>query len=65
MTFLQQLPAFLNLAFDTEDLLAQTEEVIWTLGYDSTWTAENHEGEWGLTWYFPWGICTSFPTWTF
>ena len=25
--------------------------------------AENHEDEWGLTWYFLWGIYTSIPTW--
>ena len=26
--------------------------------------AENHGDEWGLTWYFLWGICKSIPTWT-
>ena len=26
--------------------------------------AENHVDEWGLTWYFLWGICKSIPTWT-
>ena len=26
--------------------------------------AENHGGEWGLTWYFRWGIYASIPTWT-
>ena len=26
--------------------------------------AENHGDEWGLTWYFLWGIYTSTPTWT-
>ena len=26
--------------------------------------AENHGDEWGLTWYFSWGIYTSVPTWT-
>ena len=26
--------------------------------------AENYGDEWGLTWYFLWGIYTSFPTWT-
>ena len=26
--------------------------------------AENHGDEWGLTWYFLWGIYTSIPTWT-
>ena len=25
---------------------------------------ENHGDEWGLTWYFLWGIYTSIPTWT-
>ena len=25
--------------------------------------AENHGDEWGLTWYFSWGIYTSVPTW--
>ena len=25
--------------------------------------AENHGDEWGLTWYFLWGIYTSIPTW--
>ena len=27
--------------------------------------AENHGDEWGLTWYFLWGIYTSIPTWTY
>ena len=26
--------------------------------------AENHGDEWGLTWYFLWGIYTSVPMWT-
>ena len=26
--------------------------------------AENYEDEWGLTWYFLWGIYTSIPAWT-
>ena len=26
--------------------------------------AENHGDEWGLTWYFQWGIYTSIPNWT-
>ena len=26
--------------------------------------AENHGGEWGLVWYFLWGIYTSSPSWT-
>ena len=25
--------------------------------------AENHEDEWGLTWYLWWRIYTSTPTW--
>ena len=25
---------------------------------------ENHGDEWGLTWYLPWGLYTSFLTWT-
>ena len=27
--------------------------------------AENHGDEWGLTWYFLWGIYTSIPTQTY
>ena len=30
----------------------------------ATQGAENHGDEWGLTWYFLWGIYTSIPTWT-
>ena len=26
--------------------------------------AENHEDNWGLTWYLGWGIYASIPTWT-
>ena len=29
-----------------------------------TEAAENHEDEWGLTWYLQWGIYTSIPAWT-
>ena len=35
---------------------------LWTMS--AAQGAENHGYEWGLTWYFLWGIYTSFPTWT-
>ena len=35
---------------------------LWTMA--AAQAAENHGDEWGLTWYFLWGIYTSIPTWT-
>ena len=44
-------------------LLVQTKKwFIWTMA--AAKEAENHGNEWGLTWYFQWGIYTSIPTWT-
>ena len=34
----------------------------WTMA--AAQAAENHGDEWGLTWYFLWGIYTSIGTWT-
>ena len=63
-TLLQPLLAYLNFALDSEDLFCWYKRKKWFL-----WTmagaqgTENHEDEWGLTWYLRWGIYTSIPTW--
>ena len=64
-TLLQRLLACLNFTLDSEDLFCWYKWKKWFL-----WTmtaaqaAENHGDEWGLTWYFLWGIYTWIPTWT-
>ena len=64
-TLLQRLLACLNFTLDSEDLSFWYKRKKWFL-----WTmvavqaAENYGNEWGLTWYFLWGIYTSIPTWT-
>ena len=64
-TLFQWLLACLNFTLDSEDLFCWYKWKKWFL-----WTmtaaqaAENHGDEWGLTWYFLWGIYTSIPTWT-
>ena len=61
----QGLLACLNFTLESEDLSSWYKWKKWFL-----WTmtaaqaAENHGDEWGLTWYFLWGIYTSIPTWT-
>ena len=62
-TLLQQLLACLNFTLESQDLSFWYKQKTWFL-----WTmaaaqeAENHGGEWGLNWYFLWGIYTSIPT---
>ena len=44
-------------------LLVQTKKwFLWTMA--AAQAAENCSHEWGLTWFFWWGIYTSFPSWT-
>ena len=63
-TLLQWLLACLNFTLESEDLSFQYKGKKWFL-----WTmaaaqeAENHGNEWGLAWYFLWGIYTSVPAW--
>ena len=43
-------------------LLVQIKKwFLWTIA--AAQAAENHEDEWGSTWYFWWGIYTSISTW--
>ena len=44
-------------------LLLKTRKMI-SMNYGAAQAAEKHGDEWGLTWYFLWGIYTSIPTWT-
>ena len=54
-TLLQRLLACLNFPLESRFiLLVQMKRVI----------SINHGDEWGLTWYFLWGIYTSIPAWT-
>ena len=63
-TLLQQLLACLNLTLDSEDLSFRYRRKKWLLGtMAATQAAENHGDEWGLTWYFRWGLYTSIPNW--
>ena len=62
---LQRSLACLNFILDWEDLsfwYKQKKWFLWTM--TAAQAAENHGDEWGLTWYFLWGIYTSIPTWT-
>ena len=64
-TLLQKLLACLNFTLESEDLsfwYKQKKWFLWTMA--AAQAAENHGDEWGLTWYFLWGIYTSIPTWT-
>ena len=64
-TLLQQLLACLNFTLDSEDLSFWYKWKKWFLwAMAAAKAAENHGDEWGLTWYFLWGIYTSIPTWT-
>ena len=65
-TLLQRLLACLNLTLDSEGLFSwykRQKWILWTMA--TAQAAENHGDEWGLTWYFRWGIYTSVPTWSF
>ena len=65
-TLLQWMLACLDFTFDSEDLSYWYKQkkkwFLWTMA--TAQTAENHGDEWGLTWYFGWGIYTSIPTWS-
>ena len=58
-------PVCVNFTLEWEDLSFWYKGKKWFL-----WTmaaaqgAENNGDEWGLTWYFRWGMYTSIPTWT-
>ena len=61
---LQWLLACLNFTLESEDLsfcYKRKKWFRWTMA--AAQEAGNHGGEWGLTWYFLWGIYTSVPTW--
>ena len=40
----------------------QNKWFLWTMA--AAQAAENYGDKWDVTWYFPWGIYTSIPTWT-
>ena len=64
-TLLQWLLASLNFTFESEGLpfwYKWKKWFLWTMA--AAQAAENYGVEWGLTWYFLWGIYTSIPTWT-
>ena len=64
-TLLHRLLAHLNFTLDSEDFsfwYKRKKWFLWTMA--AAQAAENHGDEWCLTWYFRWGICTSFPTCT-
>ena len=64
-TLLQRLLVCLNFTLDSEDLsfwYKRKKLFLWTMV--TAQAAENHGNEWGLTWYFRWGMYTSIPTWT-
>ena len=64
-THLQRLLACLNFTLEAEDLSFWYRQKKWFLwAATAAEAAENHGDEWGLTWYFLWGIYTSIPTWT-
>ena len=59
-TLFQRLLSCLNFTLESEDLSfwdKQKKRLLWTIAVAQA--AENHGDEWGLTWYFPWGIYTS------
>ena len=62
---LQLLLACLNFILDSKDLFCwyKRKWFLWTMA--ATQAAENHEDEWGLTWWLWWGIYTSIPTWIY
>ena len=63
-TPLQWLLDCLNFTLESEDLsfwCKQKKWFLWTMA--AAQAAENHGDEWGLIWYFWWGIYTSIPTW--
>ena len=56
-TFLQQLLAFLNFTLESEDLSFWYKRKKWFLWIMTAGQAvESLRDEWGLTWYFLWGI---------
>ena len=58
-TILQQLLACLNFTLELEDLsfwYKLKKWFLWTIA--AAEAAENHGDQWGLTWYFLWGIYT-------
>ena len=60
---LQRLLACLNFTLESEDLsfwYKQKKWFLWTM--TASQAAENHGDEWGLTWYFLWGIYTAMTT---
>ena len=63
---LQQLLACLNFTLEAEDLYFlykwKKKRFLWTMA--AAQSAENHGDEWGLIWYFLWGIYTLIPSWT-
>ena len=62
---LQLLLDYLNFPLDSEDLFCwykQKKWFQWTMA--AAQAAENHGNQWGLTWYFWWGIYTLIPAWT-
>ena len=64
-TLLQRLLACLNFTLESEDFslwYKRKKWFLWTMA--AAQAAENHGDEWGLTWYFLWGIYTSIRTWT-
>ena len=65
-TLLQQLLAYLNFNLDSEHLSFWYKWKKWSLQtMAAAQAAENHQEEWGLTWYCQWGIYTSIhPTWS-
>ena len=61
----KQLLACLNFTLDSNDLFCWCKQNNWYLrAMAAGQVAENHEDEWGLTWYFRWVIYPSIPTWT-
>ena len=64
-TVLQWLLGYLNFTLDSKKLFCGYKRktlFLWVTA--AAQAAENHGDEWGLTWYFLWGIYTSIPTWT-
>ena len=64
-TLLQWLLACLNFTLDSEDLSfwhKRKKLFLWAMV--AAQAAKHHGDEWGLNWYFRWGIHTTIPTWT-
>ena len=62
---MQRLLACLNFTLESEDLsfcYKPKKWFLWTMA--AAQAVEKHGDEWGLTWYFLWGIYTSIPTQT-